>query len=104
MSWLNEEQLLLQSNIKRFLSKNVAPLIEKHEAAGTFPFEILSDLSQFGYLGGRISEEDGGYDLPYVTWGMLMESAGYCWLSLRTIVNITNGSIQRLSQLGTADQ
>jgi acyl-CoA dehydrogenase len=104
MSWLNEEQLLLQSNIKRFLSESVAPLIEKHEAARTFPFEILSDLSQFGYLGGRIPEEDGGFDLPYVTWGMLMESAGYCWLSLRTIVNITNGSIQRLSQLGTADQ
>jgi len=104
MAWLNEEQLLLQSNIKRFLSENVTPLIDKHEATGTFPFEILSDLSQFGYLGGRIKEEDGGFDLPYVTWGMLMESAGYCWLSLRTILNITNGSIQRLSQIGTPDQ
>jgi alkylation response protein AidB-like acyl-CoA dehydrogenase len=33
-----------------------------------------------------------------------MECAGYCWGSLRTMLNITNGSIQKLSRLGTPDQ
>ena len=103
-AFLDEEQTLLQDQVRRWLHDNVTPLIDGHEAAKTFPFEILSDLAQFGYLGGRIPEADGGYDLPYVTWGMLMERAGYCWGSLRTILNITNGTIQKLAAHGTAEQ
>jgi acyl-CoA dehydrogenase len=100
----DEEQKLLQESVRRFLRENVAPLINKHEADRTFPFEILKDLAQFGYLGGKIPESDGGFDLSYVTWAMLMEEAGYCWGSLRTIINITNGTIQKLSSHGTPQQ
>lgn len=101
---LDEDVALLKDNVTRYLADNVAPLIDAHERDATFPFEILTDLKEFGYLGGKIPEADGGFDLPYITWGMLMECAGYCWLSLRTIVNITNGSIQKLSRYGTAEQ
>lgn len=101
---LNEEQLLLQRNVRRWLAENVTPLIDAHEAARTFPFEVLDGLKDFGFIGGRIPESDGGFDLPYVTWGMLMEQAGYCWGSLRTILNITNGTIQKLSSHGTPEQ
>ncbi|WP_199252634.1 acyl-CoA dehydrogenase family protein [Chachezhania sediminis] len=98
---LTDEQRMLKDNVDRFLAANVTPLINEAEKTCIFPFEILTDISQFGYLGGRIPEADGGFDLPYVTWAMLMESAGYCWGSLRTIVNITNGSIQKLSAQGS---
>lgn len=101
---LNEEQRMLKDNVDKWLKANVTPLIHKHEQACTFPFEVLDGLKDFGYLGGKIPVDDGGFDLPYVTWGMLMESAGYCWGSLRTIINITNGSIQKLSQHGTPEQ
>lgn len=102
--YLDSEQRLLKDQVDRWLAENVTPLIDRHERDCTFPFEILDDLKNFGYLGGKIPEADGGYDLPYVTWGMLMESAGYCWGSLRTILNITNGTIQKLSRFGTAEQ
>ena len=101
---LDTEQRMLKDNVDKWLAANVTPLIAEHEANCTFPFEILDDLKEFGYLGGKIPEADGGFDLPYVTWGMLMESAGYCWGSLRTIVNITNGTIQKLSRFGTPEQ
>lgn len=101
---LNSEQQMLKENVDKWLAANVTPVINDHEAAQSFPFEVLGELSQFGYLGGRIPEEDGGFDLPFVTWGMLMESAGYCWGSLRTMLNITNGTIQKLSSYGTPDQ
>jgi len=101
---LDQEQRMLKEQVDKWLAANVTPQIIEHEKNRSFPFEILTDLAQFGYLGGRIPEADGGFDLPYVTWGMLMESAGYCWGSLRTILNITNGSIQKLSAQGTAEQ
>jgi len=101
MAVLDDEQRMLKDQVDRYLAENVTPLINEAERNCEFPFEILTDISQFGYLGGKISEADGGFDLPYVTWAMLMESAGYCWGSLRTIVNITNGSIQKLAAQGS---
>jgi len=103
-AYLDAEQQMLKDQVDKWLAANVTPIIDKHERDCTFPFEIFDDLKDFGYLGGKIPEADGGFDLPYVTWGALMESAGYCWGSLRTMVNITNGSIQKLSRFGTPEQ
>ena len=101
---LNSDQEMLRDSIRRFMKTEVAPLISKHDVEKTFPFEILQGLSQFGYIGGRIPEELGGMSMDHMTWALLMEEAGYTWLSLRTMLNITNGSIQKIASEGTPDQ
>jgi alkylation response protein AidB-like acyl-CoA dehydrogenase len=101
---LDADQKLLQQNIRRYMQENVSPVILRHEAARTFPFEVLGGLRDFGYIGGMLPEEDGGMGIDYPTWAMMMEEAGYAWMSLRTILNITNGAIKRLASLGTPEQ
>jgi len=101
---LDAEQSELRTTIRKFLATEVAPLVESHERAGTFPFEVLRGLAPFGYLGGYLPEEQGGMGISRVTWAMMMEELGYCWPSLRTMVNITNGPIERLAQVGTPAQ
>lgn len=100
----DNEQVLLRDSIRRYMKSEVAPLVAEHDKAHTFPFEILKGLSQFGYIGGRLPESEGGMGLDHVTWGMLMEEAGYAWLSLRTMLNITNGGILKLASEGTPEQ
>ena len=101
---LDAEQLTLRDSIRRFMKAEVVPLIRDHEAARTFPFELLPKLAQFGYLGGTLPESLGGHGIHYPTWAMMMEELVYHWMSMRTMVNITNGSINRLAQHGTAEQ
>jgi alkylation response protein AidB-like acyl-CoA dehydrogenase len=98
------DQELLRDSIRRFMKTEVAPLVAKHDVEKTFPFELMKELAQFGYIGGRLSEAEGGMGLDQLTWAMLMEEAGYTWLSLRTILNITNGPIHKLATEGTAAQ
>lgn len=101
---LGAEQELLRSNVRRWLKDHVTPLIDRHEAERSFPFEVVPELRQFGYLGGRLPESEGGFGLDFSTWGMLFEELGYCWGSLRTMLNITNGTIYRLAEQGTPEQ
>lgn len=101
---LNADQLALRDSIRRFMKDEVVPLIPKHEAARTFPFELMPKLAELGFLGGNLCEADGGHDIDCPTWAMMMEELGYTWLSLRTMLNITNGSIHRIAQHGTPDQ
>jgi alkylation response protein AidB-like acyl-CoA dehydrogenase len=87
---LNGEQSTLRDSIRRFMKSEVLPVIDRHEAARTFPCELLGELAQFGYMGGILPESVGGLGLDYFTWAMMMEEAGYHWLSLRTLINTTN--------------
>ncbi|SFO09612.1 Acyl-CoA dehydrogenase [Variovorax sp. PDC80] len=98
------DQELLRDSIRRFMKSEVAPLVAKHDVEKTFPFEILKQLAQFGYIGGRLPESDGGMGLDQMTWAMLMEEAGHTWLSLRTMLNITNGPIHKIASEGTVAQ
>ncbi|MEN4918863.1 acyl-CoA dehydrogenase family protein [Achromobacter spanius] len=101
---LTPEQQELQHSIRRFMQSEVAPIVARHEKARTFPFELMPRLAALGYLGGNLPESDGGHGIDMPTWAMMMEELGYHWLSLRTIVNITNGSIKRLAAHGTPAQ
>ena len=98
------EQALLRDSVRRFMKSEIAPIVAQHDKAHTFPFEVLRPLADFGYLGGRLPEEEGGMGLDQLTWAMLMEEAGYAWLSLRTILNITNAAINKLAAEATPAQ
>ena len=92
-STMSSEQEMLRDSVRRFMKSEVAPHVAQHDRDKTFPFELLKELSQFGYIGGRLPEALGGMDMDQMTWAMLMEEAGYTWLSLRTMVNITNAAV-----------
>ena len=98
------EQAMLRDSIRRFMKSEVAPIVARHDQEKTFPFELLKPLSEFGYLGGRLAEEEGGMGMDQLTWAMLMEEAGYAWLSLRTMLNITNAAINKLATEATPAQ
>lgn len=100
---LSPEQLELRASIRRYLETEVAPTIDAHERAGTFPYEVLQGLRQFGYLGGWLPEELGGLGMSRVTWAMMIEELGYWWPSLRTMVNICNGPIERIARYGSEE-
>jgi acyl-CoA dehydrogenase len=87
---LAADQVLLRDNIRRWLKEQVTPRIAQAEADKRFPYEVLDGLADFGYLGGTLPERAGGLGLDYPTWAVMMEEAGYCWLSLRVIVNTLN--------------
>ena len=98
------DQAMLRDSIRRFMKSEVAPIVARHDQERSFPFELLKPLSEFGYLGGRLPEEQGGMGMDQLTWAMLMEEAGYAWLSLRTMLNITNAAIHKLAAEATPEQ
>lgn len=101
---LGSEQVLLRDNIRRYLKERVTPLIQKAEADKRFPYEVLTGLADFGYLGGCLPESAGGLDIDYPTWAVMMEETGYCWLSLRVMVNTLNIVSGLINAYGTEAQ
>jgi acyl-CoA dehydrogenase len=66
----------------------VTPLVDAHEKAGTFPWEVLPGLHEYGYVTALVDPTDGGDGISFTALGVLMGEAGRCWGSLRTTVNV----------------
>ncbi|MAU50961.1 MAG: acyl-CoA dehydrogenase [Roseovarius sp.] len=100
-----QEARMLRDSIRSFMVRELTEArIAECEAAGEMPWEMVGALREFGYFGGLLPEEAGGYGLSYRTWAMMMEEAGYRWLSLRVLLNTVNIVIALLHHLGDARQ
>jgi acyl-CoA dehydrogenase len=78
----------LREAVRGYLERHVAPLVDEHERARTFPWEILPALHEYGYVRGLVPEDQGGDGISFTALAILMEEAGRCWGSLRTTVNV----------------
>ena len=101
---LSLEQQLLRDNVARFMEREVTPIVGGFEQRGEFDWTLPARLKEFGFLGGFLPEEQGGYGMSSMDYTVLMEEAGYCWNSLRSILNTMNMAILMLARQGTSQQ
>src|ERR1700684_1583497 len=101
---LNEDERALRDAVRSFLDKKVAPLVGAHEQARTFPWRLLPQLYDFGYVRGGVPEASGGDGLPMMMQAILMEEAGRCWGSLRTTVNVQGMGARGVGAAGDGEQ
>jgi acyl-CoA dehydrogenase len=94
----------LRSAVRGHLDRHVAPLVDEHEAARTFPWAILPGLHEFGYVSGLVDPAKGGDGISFTALAILMEEAGRCWGSLRTTVNVLTIMPYVLAEVCTEDQ
>ena len=84
---LTEEQRILQDTVKKFMDKEVAPLVDECEKKKVIPRDLVKKLVSFGYVGALVQPEYGGLGLDYISLGILMEEAGRTWGALRILAN-----------------
>ena len=86
---LDDDQMLLRDNVRRFMRERVAPIVAAHEQREEFAWDLLPELAPFGYIGGLLPEDRGGYGMRFTDWALLMEEAGYGARDVRVLRNLT---------------
>jgi alkylation response protein AidB-like acyl-CoA dehydrogenase len=101
---LTDEQTLLRDTARRFLDREVAPLVADHEARGVLPDGIYPKLVAPGFVGATVAAEHGGHGLDFTSYALLVEELAYCWGSLRSSVTTHNMVAGILADAGTPAQ
>ncbi len=86
-SLLSEEQKLIASSVREFVSKDVQPLIRDAYQSEKFPTKIIPKLGELGLLGANLS----GYGLPgmdAISYGLVMKELERCDSGLRSFVSV----------------
>lgn len=73
MDLLNEEELLFQENVRRFMVQEVEPIVQKMQLAGEPPRSLLRKMGELGFLGSFFPEEYGGSGASIVTRAIVSE-------------------------------
>lgn len=70
---LPAEILEVGETLQRFLERHVLPELARHEAAGSFPRELIGRIGQAGYFGVAFPEAYGGTDLGFRAMAVVAE-------------------------------
>jgi len=89
-----EEQKMLKTNVRDFLAKEIAPVVDERDRQGPFTKEevvgYIKKLMPFGYYTGTLPEEYGGIGLNATTSAILNEELSYTWASLAATIFIAS--------------
>ena len=89
---LTEEERLVRNTIRDFVSEQVMPRIEKHFREGTFPHELVPQLSELGTLGSSL-QGYGCAGLGPVAYGLIMQELERGDSGLRSFVSVQGGLV-----------
>jgi glutaryl-CoA dehydrogenase (non-decarboxylating) len=88
---LTEEQKQVQSMVREFAARDVAPYIQEWDAKTEFHREVLDKMGELGILGLPIPEQYGGLGLDYVSLALACDELEYVDTFLRVIMSVHVG-------------
>ncbi|MCB2189946.1 MAG: acyl-CoA dehydrogenase family protein [Deltaproteobacteria bacterium] len=102
---LNEQQRIIKDSVRKFLTKEIAPLVEEYETQRKYiTKDIVKKLEDCGYASGLVPEEQGGLGLDYLTYGLMVEELSRIWPSLRTLVTSSALATKLIARVGSPEQ
>ncbi|MFF2190434.1 acyl-CoA dehydrogenase family protein [Streptomyces sp. NPDC058155] len=99
-----EESKDLLALVRDIIEREIVPLAAEEEAAGHFPRQTFSLLSESGLLGLPYDSEHGGGDQPYEVYLQVLEELGAARLTVGLGVSVHSLACHALASYGTADQ
>ena len=102
---LNQEQRIIKDSVRKFLAKEIAPLVEEYETERKLiTKDIIKKLEDYGYASGLVPEDQGGLGLDYLTYGVMVEELSRTWASLRTLVTSSALATKLIARVGNPEQ
>ena len=103
-SLLSEEERMIQNTVRQWVSKEVIPIIEKHDREGTFPKQLVPQLAELGTLGATI-HGNGCAGLTYTSYGLIMQELERGDSGLRSFVSVQGAlCMHPIDAFGTDEQ
>ncbi|MEO8399774.1 MAG: acyl-CoA dehydrogenase family protein, partial [Ignavibacteriaceae bacterium] len=88
---LSDNQIIIRDTIRDFAERNIRPKIMEFDESQEFPFEIMHQLGELGFLGIVIPEEYGGAGLSYLDFAVIIEEIARVDPSVALSVAAHNG-------------
>jgi glutaryl-CoA dehydrogenase (non-decarboxylating) len=102
---LTEEQQMVQSMVRDFAEKEIAPIIKEYDRKQEMAPFVLPRMAELGILGICLPVKYGGQGMDYISLGLACEELEAVDSTLRVVMSVHMGlNSMGLFQWGTEDQ
>jgi len=101
---LDDEHVALRDTVRRFVEREVLPVVSERERGDDYPGDLLAPLAALGVLGMSIPEEHGGSAIDLVGYAVVFEELARGWMGLASVVGSSQSGCWLLGRFGTDDQ
>ena len=98
-----EEQAIVET-VSRFVARDVAPVVAKHEREGSYPDELVAIMKSLGLFGVAVPESSGGLGLSMPAAAAVFETLSQGWSSLAAYINSHSTVAYAISRYGSETQ
>ena len=89
---LNEDELLVRDNARKFIEENLVPIIEECNRDGRFPKELIEPMGALGFYGANI-EGYGCAGMSNVEYGLVMQEMERGDSGVRSFVSVQSALV-----------
>jgi alkylation response protein AidB-like acyl-CoA dehydrogenase len=102
---LNDEQLMIQTMVREFSREVIAPSAIERDKKREFPFEILKQLGELGFMGMMVPPEYNGSGADTVSYVLALSEVAYSCASTAVAMSVHNSIVcESILRYGTEDQ
>lgn len=84
---LTSEERAIVDTVARFVARDVAPVVAKHERECTYPDDLVATMKSLGLFGAAVPEAYGGLGLSIPALVSVFETLSQGWSSLAAYIN-----------------
>ncbi|MFQ5593104.1 MAG: acyl-CoA dehydrogenase family protein [Anaerolineae bacterium] len=85
---LTSEQEMVKKTAKDFADNEIMPGARDRDREGVFPWAIIREMGELGFLGPTLPEKYGGMGLDYISEALIFEEVGRADSSVRTTLSV----------------
>ena len=104
MSFLTDEQRLIQDTARQFADEVLAPGAAAWDAASTFPVDVVQQMGELGFMGMLAPEEHSGIGADHVAYALAVEAIARGDGACSTIMSVQNLVCSGISRFGSEAQ
>ena len=102
---LNDEQKLLQENVRRFAEEVARPRAKEIDESGEFPRSFFDQAGELGLAGVSVPEEHGGAGMDAISYCLVIEEISRVCATSGVILSVNNSLVcDPLMKFGTEEQ
>jgi len=102
---LSSEEVMIRDTVRKFVSDEVIPIIEKHNRESSFPIQLVPKMAELGLLGSTLPQKYGCADLNYVSYGLITQELERGDSGIRSFVSVQSSLVMYpIFKFGTEEQ
>jgi len=102
---LTEEHIMIRDQARKFAQEVIAPVAERHDLTGEFPFESVRQMGELGLMGIEVPEEYGGAEMDAISYVLAMEEISKADAAHGVIMSVNNSLFcHGILRFGTEEQ